>query len=83
MEAASYKILCAVHMQDTACLSLPRLHPGLSFYASDCWGPRAGVTEVTQGSGCDHKGQQEGVLWGDGLALYPDYGGGYTDPYMC
>lgn len=40
---------------------------------------------ATHRSGCDvtTEGQYEGVVWGDGVVLYPDYGAGYTDLYIC
>lgn len=37
---------------------------------------------VRVGEGCDNKGVVQGV-WGDETVLYPDYGGVYTNLYMC
>ena len=37
---------------------------------------------IARGERVTIKGQHEGTPWGEGIILYPDYGGGYTNLYM-
>ena len=34
------------------------------------------------GEGCDCRGATPGGFWADGTDLYPDCGGGYTNPHV-
>lgn len=43
---------------------------------------RSVVASIRVGGGCDYKGAGQERFGGDRTVLYPDYGGGYVNPYM-
>ena len=42
-----------------------------------------GMVVGVRGCGCAHNRQPKGGFLGNGMVLYPDCAGGYTNLYMC